>query len=79
MAGERAGSTEVETDPDRVSAAFRDLYERYGARGAGLIGLKVRGTRSPTADDNKPAVATRWIAHIRLSAEDGTDSTRDFP
>ncbi|CAN5836378.1 hypothetical protein BH23ACT5_BH23ACT5_14500 [soil metagenome] len=76
---ERAGSTELETDPDRVSAAFRDLYERYGTKGASLIGLKVKGTRSPTADDIKPAVATRWIARIRLSADDGTDSTRHFP
>lgn len=65
---EHVGHAEIEDDPDQVARTFKMLYDRYGPRGASLLGLKVNVRRFPTADEIRPAVADRWIARIRLTS-----------
>lgn len=64
---ERTGIVEVVRDPDEVARTFKMLYDRYGPKGASLIGLKVNVPRSPTVEELRPAVSRRWIARIRLA------------
>jgi hypothetical protein len=64
---ERAGYAELEEDPDRVAQAYKMRLDELGVGEARVLGLKVSGERSPTAEEIKPAVAERAIATIRLS------------
>lgn len=64
---ERAGYAELEEDPDQVAQAYKTRLDELGVGEARVLGLKVSGGRSPTAEEIKPAVAERAIATIRLS------------
>jgi F420H(2)-dependent quinone reductase len=66
---EHAGYAELEEDPDRVAQAYKTRLDELGVGGARVLGLKVSGERSPTAEEIKPAVAERAIATIRLTDE----------
>jgi hypothetical protein len=66
---EHAGYAELEEDPDRVAQAYKTRLDELGVGEARVLGLKVSGERSPTAEEIKPAVAERAIATIRLADE----------
>jgi hypothetical protein len=66
---EHAGYAELEEDPDRVAQAYKTRLDELGVGEARVLGLKVSGERSPTAEEIKPAVAERAIATITLTDE----------